>query len=297
LQKIIRFYGADQLKSDDYTLLKEAGFNTIQTGIESFSNNYLGKINKGTRVIDNIATLKFCRETRIKNYYNLIINYPNEEEIDFEETKRTIQLFKQYIDSPQICNLRVVYGSPLQCNPHDFNIEHFEYVSVDKLMFPKEFLDKGFNFVYEFKKKENTPELNWLQLIEDWKEERKTRRIKNAITQTDDDEYIFYFVDGRDFLRIYDNRTFGVPCIYNLNEIERKIFLTCINIISIQELKEKFSSISEEELLQILIGFEESGIVFREDDYYLSLPLRYSTINYKHVKRENEEIKVLTGLH
>ena len=37
-------YRADNLKREDYILLKKAGFNKIQTGIESFSNNYLKKI-------------------------------------------------------------------------------------------------------------------------------------------------------------------------------------------------------------------------------------------------------------
>lgn len=277
---------ADQLKSKDYTLLKEAGFNTIQTGVESFSSNYLRKINKGTRVIDNIAALKFCRENRIKNCYNLIINYPNEEEIDFEETKRTIQLFRQYIDPPHICNLRVVYGSPIQCNPNDFNIEHLEYAPIDKIMFPKEFLDKGFNFVYEFKRKENIPELNWIQLIKEWKEERKTRRINSAISQTD--EYVFYFVDGRDFLRIYDNRNPLSPCIYNLNELERELFLSCINIVNFDILKEKFPNIPEDTLNDILKSFEESGIVFREDDFYLSLPLCYKKVSSRSIKKEPE---------
>jgi ribosomal peptide maturation radical SAM protein 1 len=299
LRKNLSFFAevrADQLKSDDYTLLKEAGFNTIQTGIESFSSNYLDKINKGTRVIDNIATLKFCRENKIKNYYNLIINYPNEEEIDFEETKITIQLFKQYIDPPQICNLRVVYGSPIQCNPHDFNIEHFEYSSIDELMFPKEFLDKGFNFVYEFKQKENTPELNWVQLIENWKEERKNRRIKNAKTQTDEDEYIFYFVDGRDFLRIYDNRTSGLPCIYNLNALERKIFLSCIDVINFDKLKNKFPDISEKTLHDILTSFEESDIIYREDESYLNLPLRYSLVDSSLSVKDSRSLEMVTNI-
>jgi ribosomal peptide maturation radical SAM protein 1 len=68
---------AEQLTSQDYMLMKEAGFTTIQTGIESFSRNYLKKMNKGVRVIDNIAALKFCKENQIKNIYNLLVRYPN----------------------------------------------------------------------------------------------------------------------------------------------------------------------------------------------------------------------------
>jgi ribosomal peptide maturation radical SAM protein 1 len=75
------------LQSDDYRLMKTAGVNTIQIDIVSFSTNYLKKMNTGTRVIDNIAALTFCKENRIHASYNLLVNYPNEEDIDFEETK------------------------------------------------------------------------------------------------------------------------------------------------------------------------------------------------------------------
>ena len=60
---------AGQMKSDDYALMKKAGFRNIQIGIESFSKSYLKKINKGARVIDNIAALKFCKEQGIINEY------------------------------------------------------------------------------------------------------------------------------------------------------------------------------------------------------------------------------------
>jgi radical SAM superfamily enzyme YgiQ (UPF0313 family) len=158
LGKDVTFFAearAGQLTSQDYTLMKEAGFIGIQTGIESFSKNYLQKMNKGTRVIDNIAALKSCKENGILNTYNIIINYPNEEAIDFEETKKTIQLFKQYLDPPTICELRVLYGSSIQRNPEQFNIKTLEYVPIDMIMYPPEFLEKGFNFVYDFKRKEN----------------------------------------------------------------------------------------------------------------------------------------------
>ena len=77
---------AGRLKSDDYSVLKEAGFTFIQTGIETFSQNFLKKMKKGVRVIENIAALKFCKENGINNGYNIIVNYPNEENIDFEAT-------------------------------------------------------------------------------------------------------------------------------------------------------------------------------------------------------------------
>lgn len=276
---------ADHLKREDYILLKEAGFNTIQTGIESFSDNYLRKMNKGTRVIDNIAALKFCRENKIKNKYNLIINYPNEELIDFEETKKTIKQFKQYLEPPQICYLRVLYGSPIHCNPDQFNISQLEYTDIDKLMFPQEVLDKGICFVYSFKSENPKNKDKWKQLVDDWKIEREMLKIEGIKSQNLIDQLIFYYTDGGNFVKIYDKRNLKDIQIFTLDELEREIFLSCVDIISLQELKDKFSSVPEEEICEILKGFEESSIIFREEDQYLSLPLSYSKV-YRGLKKE-----------
>lgn len=160
---------AGQLKREDYRLLKEAGFTNIQTGIESFSQSYLKKINKGTRVIDNIAALKFCKEFGITNEYNLIVDYPNEEKIDFEETQHNIQHIKHYLDPPHLNRLLVGYGSAIFHHPEAFNISAFEYTEIDRVMYPQDILDRGISFYYSFKKKEDVGNNNWNELIEQWK--------------------------------------------------------------------------------------------------------------------------------
>jgi len=267
---------ADHLKSKDYELLKQAGFTTIQTGIESFSKSYLKKMNKGTRVIDNIAALKFCKENDIKNRYNLIVDYPNEETVDFEETKKTIRIFKQYLESPQICYLRVLYGSPIHCNPDKFNISQLEYADIDRLMFPQKVLDKELCFVYSYKSNKTSDNKKWKQLVDNWKIQREMLKIEGIRSENIIDQLIFYYVDGGNFVKIYDKRDMNNIQIYNLNEIERKIFLSCVDIISFEGLREKFSEISENDLIDVLETFVECNIVFKEDTCYLSLPLNYS---------------------
>ncbi|MCK4365733.1 MAG: RiPP maturation radical SAM C-methyltransferase, partial [Thermoplasmatales archaeon] len=196
----------DHLKSNDYKLLKEAGFSNLLTGIESFSKNYLKKMNKGIRVIDNIAALKFCKENDIDNRYNIVINYPNEKRIDYEETMKNIQIIKQYLDPPNISRLIVGFGSPVYYNLEQFNIDKLDSVDIDRLMFPERFLKKGFNCIYGFKRKEKLVENDWVNLIEDWRKEREDLVIEAMRRKTTIDKLIFYFVDGKKFLKIYDKR-------------------------------------------------------------------------------------------
>lgn len=286
---------AGQLKNRDYTLLKEAGFTIIQTGIETFSQHYLRKMNKGVRVIDNIASLKFCKENGIINWYNIIVNYPNEEKIDFEETKKTIQFLKQYLDPPQISHLRVGFGSHIYNNPEQFNIEKLESTNVDKIMFPEKILEKRFNFFYNFKRKNNYDDNNWQQLVEEWRNEREKLEIEGIKRKVTIDKLVFYFVDGESFLKIFDKRNADNIKILVLNKLEREIFLSCIDVTSFQELQESFSHTPEYQLAAILQTFEQKGIIFREDDSYLSLPLRYNLTTYQLPKKESRQLVQISG--
>jgi len=45
--------------------------------------------------------------------------------------------------------------------------------------------------------------------------------------------------------------------------------------IKLNDLKEKFSDAPEFKLVATLYTYEKMGIVFQEDNYYLSLPLNY----------------------
>jgi hypothetical protein len=265
---------AGQLKSDDYLLMKEAGFSMIQTGVESFSQSYLRKMNKGARVIDNIAVLKFCKENGIKNNYNLLVRYPNEEPIDYEETEKNIRMLRSYLDAPQLCELRVMHGSRIQRNPEQFNIERLGYTLIDQIMYPPEYLKKEFTFVYDFKRKNPITENPWDSLVMDWKKEREMFEQEGNIRQTTIDRLVFYFVDGGSFLKIYDKRNRQNIRIYVLNDLERRVFLSCIDVISFRELKKRFIDVPEFELTAILQSFEQNGLLFVEDDWYLCLPLR-----------------------
>ena len=287
---------AGQLKSDDYTLLKKAGFCNIQTGIEAFSSNYLKKINKGVKLIDNIAALKYCKENSIYNNYNLIVNYPNEDHIDFLETIHNIEFIKDYIDPPQISQFVVGYDSPIYKNPQQFNIEKLEYKIIDTIMYPPEVLKNDFFFFNQFKRKKEIKENRWKSLVEDWKTIIENRGHEAVKRKTTIEKHVFYYIDGKTYLKIYDNRNHGNVMIYVLNSQEREIILACENIISLDTLKEKLSHISGNELNNMLKIFVEAGIIFKEEDLLLSLPLSYSKIIGSVTKEKIKDDIVLSNI-
>ena len=266
---------AGQLTSDDYRRMKDAGFTTIQTGIESFSRHYLRTMNKGVRVIDNIAALKFCRQYDIRNSYNLIIHYPNEAPMDFEETHHVVQQLQGYLEPPQLCPLRIMHGSPIQQHPGTYNISSLQPAPIDVLIYPPTVLEKNFTFVYAFTTTNPVPDHDWGTLVENWKKTRESAEAEAVKTHAAIDRLVFYSVDGGTFMKIYDKRDPQRIRILELNTLERSVLLACTDITSYHTLRDQFAFVPDFELDTILQSFEHAGLIYHEDDDYLSLPLQY----------------------
>jgi hypothetical protein len=153
-------------------------------------------------------------------------------------------------------------------------------------MYPLEFLEKGFTFVYDFKRKIPSTDHPWESLVEEWKKEREISELEGITRQTTVDRLIFYFVDGGSFIKVYDKRDRRNIRIFVLNELERVVFLACVDVVSLQQLKQRFMNIPEFELIAMLQSFEQNGLVFVDNEYYLCLPLRFSVSEHPVIRTE-----------
>jgi ribosomal peptide maturation radical SAM protein 1 len=72
------------LTRDQVALLRRAGVNRIQPGIESMSNRVLKLMRKGTTALRNVQLLKWCREYGISADWNLLYGFPGESLQDYE---------------------------------------------------------------------------------------------------------------------------------------------------------------------------------------------------------------------
>lgn len=143
-------------------------------------------------------------------------------------------------------------------------------------MYPPEFLEKGFSFAFDFIQKTPSPVNDWEALIDEWKQDRSIAEREALKKQAVIDTLIFYFVDGSSFVKIFDKRDPQNIRIFVLNELERAVFLACVDVVSLQQLQQRFADIHEFKLSAILQSFEKNGLVFAEDEQYLCLPLRFS---------------------
>lgn len=87
------------------------------------------------------------------------------------------------------------------------------------------------------------------------------------------DHLIFYYVDGKDFLKIFDRRDAHHLHVIELNDVERQVLIACLDVVSFQGLQELLPHLPTDQLFTILHAFEQKGIIFAEDNHYLCLPL------------------------
>lgn len=80
-------------------MLREAGVTGIQPGIESFSTDDLERMAKGTTALQNVRTIKWCREEGIVPMWNVIYGFPGETSADYEATRRITSAIR-FLDPP-----------------------------------------------------------------------------------------------------------------------------------------------------------------------------------------------------
>lgn len=77
-------------------IMKQAGVDTVQVGIESLSTGLLEKMNKGARAIDNLSIMKHCEAAGIACASNLLLHFPSSDEQDVNETLWMLDFCRWY---------------------------------------------------------------------------------------------------------------------------------------------------------------------------------------------------------
>jgi len=109
------------LDSEMMSAMKDAGCEEVAVGVESFDNNVLKMLNKGTTVKDNVRALKLIEQAGIKCRLLMMIRTPGQT----EETLKLNKLFLQTVPYDTIaCTVFTpIPLSDIWMNPDKYNIE------------------------------------------------------------------------------------------------------------------------------------------------------------------------------
>lgn len=263
--------------------LAASGITQIQPGIESFDTELLRLMRKGVTAIQNIQLLKWCFEDGIDAYWNILYGFPGERPEQYKDLPRLLRL---------LSHLRPPSGmSPVifeRFSPYHFEKEKFKLTLTPFPLYPMlypspvEYDKVAYYFQGKWEGQLADPQeyiSPALEVQQEWNarwEEGKT---------------VFYYEKGPGFLILYDNR----PLVkgaglnlrrQNLNEKQARVYLFCDEKRSFKAIAQMLNEGSEkplpEDKLRIMLGqFVDQGLMFSEDDTYLSLAVKKSSIKVR----------------
>ncbi len=207
------------LRRDQVRLLREAGINRIQPGLESLSTPILRLMRKGVTAFQNIRLLKWCAEYGIRVYWNVIYGFPGEPP---EEYARVAELIPSLVHlQPPSCGPVVLHRfSPYHERPREFGLE----ILGPRWWYPYVYTADAAtlnDLAYSFEHRHldgRDPETYAAPLrraIQTWRENAATgyRALR--------------YRRGPGFLLIHDRRPGLDPADYSFGEREASLYLAC----------------------------------------------------------------------
>lgn len=249
----------------DAHLMKKAGLNTVQVGIEALSNSLLKRLRKGRTVMDNLASMRHLLEAGIELQGNLIMDFPGTSKEEVEETLGILK-YAKYFRPLKPVSFWLGYGSPVFINPKSFKISCKRPHRYYSRIFPGRTFDV--TMVYEYSGTLKQDRMLWKQVrehIQNWKK-YWLDASKNGPPLS--------FRDGGDFVLIRQVMSQGQVLHHRLSLASRSIFLDTLEPIALEELIQRHSEISPEKILSFLKELQQKELIYCDGNKVLGLPVR-----------------------
>jgi ribosomal peptide maturation radical SAM protein 1 len=261
------------LDKDRLASMRRAGLRRVQPGIESFSTEALKLMRKGTRAIQNVQLLKWCRELNIKTAYHILWGFPGERPDAYAEMAALLpRLF--HLDPPDFPPRLIDYQrfSPLFCQTEADRLRprrDYDYMFPSDTHLP----DLAFSFEHPFE--EETAGKGYVAPVVD--QVRTWRRRYYSSERP-----FLIYARGIDFVEVWDSRSGAVENAI-LSGAAAIAFLFCDAIRSNRQIKERVQAqcggeCSDQDVDAALSHLVEKGFLMQEGGSYLALAVAQSSI-------------------
>lgn len=275
LQKDLRLF-AEIRATTPYEVLRvmrSAGMNEVQVGIEALSSSLLKKLRKGTTAIQNMEVMKHCEALGISNISNLILHFPGSDVDDVDETLRALE-FALPFRPLRFVHFWLGLRSPVWEDPRTYGLKavfnHPNYAAL----FPS-----GICRSVRFMIQSYRGDLGYQKRL--WQPvKKKVRAWKTAYAELHggpECSPILTFRDGRDFLIIRQRRFRAEPLTHRLVGTSRAIYLFCQRHRSARRVVARFPNVSEDRIVPFLKMMVDKRLMFEEHGRYLSLAVPVRT--------------------
>jgi Radical SAM superfamily len=253
--------------ASELEVMKWAGMQELQIGIEALSTSLLKKLHKGTNAIQNLEIMRNCEALGIINCSNLILQFPGSDEQDVAETLRNLE-FALSLRPLHTVDFWLGLGSPVWQNPAAygiravFNHPHWSRLFPHGISGSMVFMIQAFRGDRAFQKKIWQPVK---KMVAAWQKAYAGLQGGTAAPP------VLSFRDGREFL-IIKQRVYQADSIaHRLVGTSRQIYLFCMQHRSLKRIRSRFPAFAEDKIVAFLKMMVDKKLMFEEGDEYLSL--------------------------
>lgn len=239
----------------------EAGVRMAQFGIEALSTPLLQRIGKGTTTIQNLQAMRLCMELRIRNYANLIVDFPGTTDAEIAESCEVIEKYALGFEPTTISRFQLGVDSTVDALQSEFAITNVRNAEKYRTGLPPDVEARLSLFDLDYDCGVPVGDARPLrEVCERWR----------ALHREHGGRPLLVYRDGGTFLTVEDEREdFSTGTFEGLS---REAYLYCMQIRSLAALRKRFGAHPEadrlEAVLDELVGWR---IMFREGDRFLAL--------------------------
>ena len=183
-------------------LLRRAGVDRIQPGIEALSSSLLRRMKKGVLARQNLALLRYARAVGLGLTWNLLYEFPGDQREDYEETLALIPLIHHLTPPTGIYGVSIDRFSPYFNEPASYGVSNLRPAAAYAWAFPAgtDFTSLAYHFNGDYLCAHSShPELRdgLKKAYRDWRDSWKAGAPAPALTLTPGDDGYYTLMDTR----------------------------------------------------------------------------------------------------
>jgi ribosomal peptide maturation radical SAM protein 1 len=275
------------LSKEQIRQLYDAGITEIQPGIESLSDSVLRLMRKGITGLQNIQLLKWCKETGIRPWWNILWGFPGESPAEYARMADMVPLLT-HLPPPDmgipICLYRF---SPNFDHAAEMGFTRVEASSAYSYIYPfptQELFNLAYYFDYQYAdSRDVSAYTNALAArITEWQDSYKTSEL--------------FYLDKGSHLLLWDFRPIATRSFTILEGLQRELYLACDKVSSLAQLARTYANDGSTRTIEdALEPLFEQGVIFREGDRVLGLAVhRHNGVSVKRDQASKASHRSLT---
>ena len=257
------------IRKDQLRMLRDAGITMVQPGIESFSDPLLAMMRKGSRGLQNIQFLKWCKELGIRPFWNIIWGFPGEPAAEYARMAALVPHLT-HLEPPE-------YAGPI-------SLERFSpnYDFADRLGFGNVAPHPAYRHLYPF----DNDAISRLarRFVFEYREPRDvagyTEPLARAVAEWQGSygENDLFFADLGSQLLVWDLRRNAGEALTVLTGLQRALYLACDACRTLDDLTHLAAEVTSSPALhetveEALTPLIDRGLVVRDGNVFLSLAI------------------------